>query len=61
MALKQFPAKSNAIVKIQNAIRNKKAIDNFSTGLNHCFPNFFPKPIFPKSLENIGKILWKKV
>jgi urease gamma subunit len=33
MALKQFQdtAKANAITKIQNAIRNKRAIDEFST------------------------------
>jgi hypothetical protein len=29
-------------------------------GLNHFFPNFFPEPIFPKSLEKFGKSLWKK-
>ncbi len=31
-----------------------------STGLNHFFPNFFPKNFFPKSLEKFGKSLWKK-
>ncbi len=29
-------------------------------GLNHFFPNFFSKPIFPNSLEKYGKWLWKK-
>ena len=35
MALKQFEdtAKANAITKIQNAIRNKRAINEFSTKL----------------------------
>jgi hypothetical protein len=32
----------------------------WTMGLNHLFPNFFPKPIFPKSLEKFGKSLWKK-
>ncbi len=35
MALKQFQetAKTNTIIKIQNAIRNKKAIDEFQQNM----------------------------